>query len=102
MTSYLLPRIGLIKPAYSKAAAARSWDAFRARRRASAGLPDGEGPDRDQRWAQMADLLTYLHTLAIEECLTRDLPMQFHAGDGEAPGGIMRNQDPYLLEEIVR
>src|SRR5262249_2375197 len=90
------------KPSYSKAAASRSWDGFRARRRAGAGLPDGEGPDRDQRWASMADLLTYLHTLAVEECLTRDLPMQFHAGDGEAPGGIMRNQDPFLLEEIVR
>jgi predicted TIM-barrel fold metal-dependent hydrolase len=102
MKSYLLPRLGLVKPSYSKAAASRCWDAVRARRRSGAGLPDGDGGDRDLRWAMMADLLAYLHTLAIEECLARDRPIQFHAGDGEAPGGIMRNQDPFLLEELVR
>jgi predicted TIM-barrel fold metal-dependent hydrolase len=30
------------------------------------------------------------------------MPMQFHAGDGEAPGIILRNQQPYYLEEFVR
>jgi hypothetical protein len=102
MKSYLLPRLGLIKPSYDRAAARRSWDAFRARRGSGPELPDGAGGDRDLLWTLMGDLLRYLHTLAIEECLTRDLPVQFHAGDGEAPGGIMRNQDPFLLEEMVR
>jgi predicted TIM-barrel fold metal-dependent hydrolase len=40
--------------------------------------------------------------MALEECLVRDVPMQFHAGDGEAPRGILRNQDPFLMEEMVR
>jgi hypothetical protein len=100
MKSYLLPRLGLLKPSYDRAAAARSWEAYR--RRSATEFPDAAGPDRDLRWKALDDLLRYLHTRAIEECLARDLPVQFHAGDGEAPYGIMRNQDPFLLEEMVR
>ncbi len=102
MKSYLLPRLGLVKPSYDRVAASRSWESYR--RRATNGIefPDPDGVNRDLRWTALKELLRYLHTLAIEECLTRDLPVQFHAGDGEAPGGIMRNQDPFLLEEMVR
>lgn len=35
--------------------------------------------------ARGKDLRRYLLTLALEECLERGMPMQFHAGDGEAP-----------------
>ena len=95
MKSYLLPRVGLITPVYDRAVAAASWAALKQSRahppadRAAAGLIGRE-------------LLEYLLTAAIEECLKRDMPMQFHAGDGEAPNVILRNQHPYLLEEIVR
>jgi predicted TIM-barrel fold metal-dependent hydrolase len=95
MKSYLLPRIGLIRPVYDRAAAARSWDDYRRTR---------TEPVTDRQVAALRgrELQEYLLTRAIEECLSRDMPMQFHAGDGEAPGVILRNQDPYNLEEIVR
>jgi predicted TIM-barrel fold metal-dependent hydrolase len=101
MKSYLLPRIGLLKPLWDRGTARRSWDAFRdARRRGEA--PPSDQVDRDEHWALHRDALRYLHSLALEECLSRDMPMQFHAGDGEAPRGILRNQDPFLMEEMVR
>jgi hypothetical protein len=95
MKSYLLPRIGVIKPVYDVSIARASWDEYRRTR---------NDPPRDREDASRRgrEMLEYLLTLAIEECLKRDMPMQFHAGDGEAPGVILRNQHPYYLEEIVR
>jgi uncharacterized protein len=95
MKSYLMPRIGVVKPVYDPAVARRSWDEYRRTRRTPAA-------DREQGSLRGRELLEYLLTLALEECLQRDMPMQFHAGDGEAPGIILRNQHPYYLEEIVR
>ncbi|WP_419162692.1 amidohydrolase family protein [Candidatus Palauibacter sp.] len=101
MKSYLLPRLGLLKPLFDPAPARRSWDQFRARR-ARGEVPAGDTVDRDEYWQLQSEALRYLHSLALEACLERDMPMQFHAGDGEAPRGIMRNQDPFLMEEMVR
>lgn len=101
MKSYLLPRLGLLKPHFDRAAARRSWDAFRARR-ARGEVPAADARHRDDYWQMQSEALLYLHSLALEACLERDMPMQFHAGDGEAPRGIMRNQDPFLMEEMVR
>lgn len=101
MKSYLLPRLGLLKPHFDRAAARRSWDAFRASR-ARGEVPAADAQDRDDYWQMQSEALLYLHSLALEACLERDMPMQFHAGDGEAPRGIMRNQDPFLMEEMVR
>lgn len=101
MKSYLLPRLGLLKPHFDRAAARRSWDAFRARR-ARGEVPAADAQDRDDYWQLQSGALRYLHSLALEACLERDMPMQFHAGDGEGPRGIMRNQDPFLMEEMVR
>lgn len=95
MKSYLLPRIGVIKPVYDERAAAASWEEAKGKWQTSSG-------DRAEDAQRGKVLLQYLLTLAIEECLARDMPMQFHAGDGEAPGVILRNQQPYYLEEIVR
>lgn len=95
MKSYLLPRLGLIKPVYDEAAAARSWEEYKAG-------PATRSGDREVDNRRGATLLQYLLTLAVEECLSRDMPMQFHAGDGEAPGVILRNQQPSFLEEFVR
>lgn len=95
MKSYLLPRIGLIKPIYDAKVAAASWAEYKKVRNDASG-------DRDDRAQRGKDLLQYLLTLALEECLARDMPMQFHAGDGEAPGIVLRRQQPYFLEEIVR
>ncbi|MCC7126154.1 MAG: amidohydrolase family protein [Acidobacteria bacterium] len=95
MKSYLMPRMGLIKPCYDAKAAADSWAEYKRTRKAPMG-------DRAERSARGQVLLEYLLTLALEECLERDMPMQFHAGDGEAPGIILRNQRPYNLEEFVR
>ncbi|MGD2069266.1 MAG: amidohydrolase family protein [Gemmatimonadota bacterium] len=101
MKSYLLPRLGLLKPLWDRQVAARSWDRFRAARREGA-LPRPDGVDRDEYWRIQGDALRYLHSAALEACLERDVPMQFHAGDGEAPRGIMRLQDPFLMEEMIR
>jgi len=95
MKSYLLPRVGVIRPQYDAAVARTSWDEYRSTR----SDPPGEREIASRRGQR---LLEYMLTLAIEECLKRDMPMQFHAGDGEAPGVILRNQHPYYLEEVVR
>jgi hypothetical protein len=95
MKSYLLPRIGVIRPMYDATIARPSWDEYRRTRSEPV-------RDREQGALRGRELLEYLLTLALEECLHRDMPMQFHAGDGEAPGIILRNQHPYFLEEIVR
>ncbi|MCG8605036.1 amidohydrolase, partial [bacterium] len=95
MKSYLMPGIGLVKPLYDAAPAQRSWEELKTKR-------DTEVADREERSLQGRDLRRHLLTLALEECLERDMPIQFHAGDGEAPFIILRNQDPYFLEEVVR
>jgi len=99
MKSYLLPRLGLLKPQYDRGLARASWGRVRA---SGSGLPAADGPDRDEHWDAQSDVLRYFHSLALEACLERGMPMQFHAGDGEAPRGIMRRQDPFLMEEMVR
>ncbi len=101
MKSYLLPRLGLLKPLYDRKAARESWDAFVSAREGGK-LPSMYSGDRDENWALRGDALRYLHSLALVMCLERDMPMQFHAGDGEPPRGIMRNQDPFLMEEMIR
>lgn len=95
MKSYLLPAIGVIKPVYDANAAAQSYQEL---------LAANVKPfaDREIQKRQGKVFLEYLLTLALEECLERDMPMQFHAGDGEAPSIILRNQQPYYLEEFVR
>ena len=101
MKSYLLPRLGLLKPEWNAGVAAASWEDFQARRTAGT-LPDAGGVDRDEYWNIQSGVLRYLHSRAVQACLERDMPMQFHAGDGEAPRGIMRRQDPFLMEEMIR
>ncbi|MGE0438315.1 MAG: amidohydrolase family protein [Steroidobacteraceae bacterium] len=95
MKSYLLPTMGLIKPVYDPAAAAASWNGMKRLR----GAPS---TDREEQARRGKVLQEYLLTLALEACLERDMPMQFHAGDGEAPDVILRNQHPWYLEEFVR
>jgi hypothetical protein len=97
MKSYLLPRIGLLRPVYDRGVAAKSWEEYKQNR-----PTNKRGLDRDEQNQRGRDLLLFLLTVAMEECLARDMPMQFHAGDGEAPGIVLRNQRPYYLEEMVR
>lgn len=96
MKSYLLPDIGLIRPLYDRTLAANSWSDLR--------KLHSERPRMDREAAAniTKDLCRYTFTLTLEECLKRDLPMQIHTGDGEAPYVILRNQDPFYLEEVVR
>jgi len=101
MKSYLLPRLGLFKPLYDRNTAKKSWNNFiKAMKNGS--LPSMHGGDRDENWRIRKDALRYLHSLALEMCMERDMPMQFHAGDGEPPRGILRNQDPFDMEEMIR
>ena len=95
MKSYLMPEIGVVKPLYDREAARGSWGEYKRTR-------EVEFEDREEASHRGKDLKRYLLTLALEECLERDMPMQFHAGDGEAPYIILRQQDPYNLEEVVR
>ncbi|RWJ52643.1 amidohydrolase family protein [Mesorhizobium sp.] len=96
MKSYLLPYIGLIRPLYDRAPAKASWQALRS----AFGTISSMG--REEAAQVTKDVCRYTFTLALEECLKRDMPMQIHTGDGEAPGVILRNQDPFFLEEVVR
>ncbi|MBX4937023.1 MULTISPECIES: amidohydrolase family protein [Rhizobium] len=96
MKSYLLPDIGLIRPLYDRGPAANSWSKLRA------SYSERPRMDREDAANITKDLCRYTFTLTLEECLKRDLPMQIHTGDGEAPYVILRNQDPFYLEEVVR
>ncbi|BCH34906.1 amidohydrolase [Mesorhizobium sp. L-8-10] len=96
MKSYLLPYIGLIRPLHEREPAARSWQLLREN------FANLTSLGREARAKVTKDLCRYTFTLALEECLKRDIPMQIHAGDGEPPGVILRNQDPFYLEEVVR
>lgn len=95
MKSYLLPDIGVIRPTYDDAKAASSWKSFRATR-------GKQYQDRNEATQRGKVLRERLLTIALDECLERDMPMQFHAGDGEAPSVTLRNQHPYYLEEVAR
>lgn len=95
MKSYLLPDIGVIMPVYEDRVASTSWDEFKKTRKTPYA-------DRAVSQARGKVLRERLLTIALEECLERDMPMQFHAGDGEAPSVILRNQNPYYLEDIAR
>ncbi len=95
MKSYLMPIIGVVKPLYEKAAARTSWQQYH-------DTGNQQFTDREEQYQRGKDMKRYFLTLALEECMERDMPMQFHAGDGEAPGVILRQQDPYNLEEMVR
>ncbi|WP_260691171.1 hypothetical protein [Rhizobium laguerreae] len=79
MKSYLLPFIGLIRPLHDRDPARVSWEALRS---SFHKLPD---MDRESAAEITKYLRRYTFTLALEECLKRDMPMQIHAGDGEAP-----------------
>ncbi|PZV37026.1 amidohydrolase family protein [Mesorhizobium kowhaii] len=97
MKSYLLPDIGLIRPLYDRKPAALSWGAMKRSVRNAT-----DGVDREEVASVKKDLRRYTFTLALEECLKRDMPLQIHTGDGEAPWVILRNQDPFYLEEVCR
>ncbi|MFC1556366.1 twin-arginine translocation signal domain-containing protein [candidate division KSB1 bacterium] len=94
MKSYLMPYIGVMKPLYDPEIARQSWEEYKRNR-------DTNIEDREESRRSGKDIKQYLLTLSMEECLERDMPMQFHIGAG-APGVILRNQDPYFLEEMVR
>lgn len=95
MKSYLLPDIGVIRPIYDDAEPARSWQEFRATR-------GKKYLNRNEETQRGKVLRERFLTLALEECLARDMPMQFHTGDGEAPSVTLRNQHAYYLEEVAR
>lgn len=95
MKSYLLPAIGVIRPLYDDGPARASWQEMKQTRKT-------QYADRVEQQARGKLLQERLLTLALEECLERDMPMQFHAGDGEAPSVVLRNQHPYYLEEVAR
>ncbi|ARO32657.1 amidohydrolase 2 family protein (plasmid) [Rhizobium sp. NXC14] len=96
MKSYLLPYIGLIRPLHDRSVAQASWKELRA---SFHKIPQ---MDRESGYNVTKDLCRYNFTIALEECLKRDIPMQIHTGDGEAPDVILRNQDPFYLEEVCR
>lgn len=95
MKSYLLPFIGLIRPLYDRGVAQASWQNLR---ECFHNMPK----EREANYNVSKDLRRYNFTLALEECLRRDIPMQIHTGDGEAPYVILRHQDPFFLEEVCR
>ncbi len=95
MKWHQMERLGVIKPHYDSAAAKHSWEEYK-RLRGTPAADREEEADRGRR------LKEYFLTIALEECLKRDMPMQIHSGDGEAPGVILRRQHPYNLEEVVR
>jgi len=94
MKSYIMPGIGVIKPLYDAKAAEKCWDEFKRTRTKTF-------DDREKSEKRGKEVKLYLLSLAMEECLKRDMPMQFHIGAG-APGVILRNQNPDFLEEVVR
>ncbi|UFW71358.1 amidohydrolase family protein [Bradyrhizobium sp. WU425] len=96
MKSYLLPFIGLIRPLYDREVARESWKTLR---ESFHKIP---ARDREATYSISKDLRRYNFTIALEECLKRDIPMQIHTGDGEPPSVILRNQDPFFLEEVCR
>jgi predicted TIM-barrel fold metal-dependent hydrolase len=95
MKWHQMERLGVVKPHYDETLAATSWEEYKRVR----GRP---ATDREEEADRGRVLKEYFLTLALEECLKRDMPMQIHSGDGEAPGVFLRRQNPYNLEEFVR
>ncbi len=95
MKWHQMDHLGVIKPTYDSAPAKNSWEEYKRLR----GAPVN---DREEEADRGRRLKEYLLTIALEECMKRDMPLQIHAGDGEAPGTILRRQNPYNLEEVVR
>jgi predicted TIM-barrel fold metal-dependent hydrolase len=95
MKWHQLEKLGVVKPHYDSAAAKRSWEEYKRVRSTPAA-------DREEDADRGRVLKEYFLTIALDECLKRDMPMQIHSGDGEAPGVILRRQHPYFLEEVVR
>jgi predicted TIM-barrel fold metal-dependent hydrolase len=95
MKWHQMERLGVVKPQYDPSVAKTSWEEYRRLR----GTP---ASDREEEADRGRALKEYFLTLALEECMKRDMPMQIHSGDGEAPGVFLRRQNPYNLEEFVR
>jgi predicted TIM-barrel fold metal-dependent hydrolase len=95
MKWHQMERLGPIKPHYDSDAAKKSWEEYKRLR----GTP---ASDREEEADRGRRLKEYFLTIGLEECMKRDMPMQIHAGDGDAPGVILRRQHPYNLEEVVR
>ena len=95
MKWHQMERLGVVKPTFDSAAAKQSWEDYKRLRNTPA-------TDREEEADRGRKLKEYFLSIALEECLKRDMPMQIHSGDGEAPGIILRRQHPYNLEEVVR
>jgi predicted TIM-barrel fold metal-dependent hydrolase len=95
MKWHQMERLGVVKPHYDSSVAKQSWEEYKSLR----GKP---ADDREQEADRGRTLKEYFLTIALEECMKRDMPMQIHSGDGEAPGVFLRRQNPYNLEEFVR
>jgi len=95
MKWHQMERLGVVKPHYDSSSAKQSWEEYKSLR----GKP---AEDREQEADRGRTLKEYFLTIALEECMKRDMPMQIHAGDGDAPGVLLRRQNPYNLEEFVR
>ena len=95
MKWHQMERLGVVKPHYDSSLAKKSWEEYKRLR----GTP---ASDREEEADRGRVLKEYLLTIALEECMKRDMPMQIHSGDGEAPGVLLRRQNPYNLEEFVR
>jgi predicted TIM-barrel fold metal-dependent hydrolase len=95
MKWHQMERLGVVKPQFDETLAAKSWEEYKSLR----GTP---AADREAEADRGRVLKEYFLTLALEECMKRDMPMQIHSGDGEAPGVLLRRQNPYNLEEFVR
>jgi uncharacterized protein len=95
MKWHQMERLGVVKPHYDSDAAKASWNEYRRLR----GTPAADREDEADKGRRLKE---YFLTIALEECMKRDMPMQIHSGDGEAPGVILRRQHPYNLEEVAR
>lgn len=95
MKSHLLSRLGLLKPHYDSDAAKKSWEEFKQSR-------NTVYQDREDAADRGRKLFEYFLAIGLDECIKRDMPMQMHAGDGDAPSVILRRQRPNNLEEVVR
>ena len=92
MKWHQMERLGVIKPHYDSAAAKKSWEDFKNTR----GIAVTDREDEADRGRKLKE---YFLTIALEECLQRDMPMQIHSGDGEAPGVILRRQIRTILKK---
>ena len=94
MKWHQMERLRVVKPFYDAAVARNHGKKYKSLR----GTP---ASDREEEADPGRALKQYFLTIALEECMKRDMPMQIHSGDGEAPGVFLRRQNPYNLEEFV-